>query len=224
LAHPPKRLRRLTLKGAQPAARQSRFRGYLANSLAVDETQSCTMAASVQSCKDSEEQNVNAPDRAALAAPERHLFVVEWRDGFKIGIAQVDAEHRHLFTLVKALNLANIDGTLSELLDYVVTHFTHEQEAMETSGFPDFRQHLALHEQFSAQVADFLSSGSEWTEERVQELRRFLNKWLVGHILTHDLRFGRWYQEHGRQHQYAQPVVAQQRPRVGWFDRFLGRG
>jgi hemerythrin len=166
---------------------------------------------------------MNAPDRQMIAAPERHTFVVEWRDGFKIGIAQIDAEHRHLFTLVKALNHDNIDDTLGELLDYVVTHFTHEQETMESSGFPDFHQHLALHEQFGAQVAEFLSSASDWDEERVQELRKFLNKWLVGHILTHDLRFGRWFQEHGKQH-HPQPVAAQQKPKVGWFDRFLGRG
>jgi hemerythrin len=168
---------------------------------------------------------MNAPDRHvdAHAAAKPHQFVVEWRDGFGIGIAQVDAEHRHLFTLVKSLDVAKIDDALGELLDYVVTHFTHEQEAMETSGFPDFRQHLGLHEQFSAQVADFLSTGSGWDDERVQELRKFLNKWLVGHILTHDLRFGRWLQEHGRQGA-SQPVPLQARPKVGWFDRFLGRG
>lgn len=155
-------------------------------------------------------------------AAERHIFVVEWRDGFKVGVTQIDAEHRHLFTLVKALSAANVDDTLGELLDYVVTHFTNEQELMESSGFPDFRQHLALHEQFSAQVAEFLSSSSEWDESRIQELRKFLNKWLVGHILTHDLRFGRWYQEHGRQHlEQAMPI--QPRPKVGWFDRILGR-
>lgn len=168
---------------------------------------------------------MNAPDRhiAAQAAAKPHPFVVEWRDGFRIGIAQVDAEHRHLFTLVKSLSAANIDDTLGELLDYVVTHFTHEQDAMQASGFPDFRQHLALHEQLSAQVAEFLSAGAGWDEERVQELRRFLNKWLVGHILTHDLRFGRWYREHG--HQLAPHAVPlQAKPRVGWFDRFLGRG
>jgi hemerythrin len=156
-----------------------------------------------------------------MNAPDKHLFVVEWRDGFRIGVAQVDAEHRHLFTLVKDLDVSNVDETLGELLDYVVTHFTHEQELMESSGFPDFRQHLGLHEQFSAQVADFLSADTQWDEVRIHELRRFLNKWLVGHILTHDLRFGRWYHEHRQPITQAAPLQA---ARVGWFDRFLGRG
>lgn len=129
----------------------------------------------------------------AEATATKSPFVIEWRDGFKIGVAQVDQEHRHLFTLVRALNLDSVDRTVEELLDYVVTHFSNEQELMEKSGYPAFEQHLKLHEEFGAQVAEFLGSEGAWTEDRVQELRRFLNKWLIGHIMTHDLRFGKWH-------------------------------
>jgi hemerythrin len=72
-------------------------------------------------------------------------------------------------------------------------HFSNEQALMERSGYPAFEQHLKLHEDFAAHVAEFLSNGDDWNEERVQDLRRFLNKWLVGHIMTHDMRFGKWY-------------------------------
>lgn len=129
---------------------------------------------------------------------KRAPFVVEWRDGFKINIPQVDYEHRHLFALVKALNLESVDRTLEELLDYVVTHFSNEQALMEESGYPAFEEHLQLHEAFSAFVGEFLGSADTWSEDRIQELRRFLNKWLIGHILTHDMRFGNWHvRRHG---------------------------
>ncbi len=158
-----------------------------------------------------------------LERPAHGGFVVEWRDGFRIGVDQIDAEHRHLFILVKSLNVNSVQDTLGELLDYVVTHFTHEQDLMESSGFPDFHQHLALHENFSSQVAEFLSGSDEWSDERIQELRRFLNKWLVGHILTHDLRFGRWYIEQ-RKDTAIRMTAPPPKHRVGWFDRLLGRG
>jgi len=135
-------------------------------------------------------------------------FVIEWRKGFQVNIEQVDQEHQHLFTLVKALSLDSVQETVEELLDYVVVHFSNEQALMEKSGYPGFEQHLKLHEDFATHVADFLGNGEEWTEDRVQELRRFLNKWLVGHIMTHDLRFGKWYAEH------AQPAAAVQEPPV----------
>ena len=35
------------------------------------------------------------------ATPRKAPFVVEWRDGFKINVPQVDSEHQHLFALVK---------------------------------------------------------------------------------------------------------------------------
>ena len=146
-------------------------------------------------------------------------FVIEWRDGFKIGIAQVDQEHRHLFTLVRALNLASVDHTVDELLDDVVTHFSNEQEMMEKSGYPAFEQHLKLHEEFAAQVGDFLGSDQAWSEERVQDLRRFLNKWLIGHIMTHDLRFGKWLASRPVVSAPVAPVV---RKPSGFFARLFG--
>ncbi len=126
----------------------------------------------------------------------RAPFVIEWRDGFKINIPQVDAEHKRLFELICALNLQSVDQTIEELLGYVVTHFSNEQKLMEDAGYPAFEQHLKLHEDFGTHVADFLGTGDEWSEDRVQELRRFLNKWLIGHIMTHDLRFGNWFAQH----------------------------
>jgi hemerythrin len=148
-------------------------------------------------------------------------FVVEWRDGFSIHIAQIDREHRHLFQLVKRLDVSTADETVDELLDYVVTHFSNEQKLMEDSRYPGFAQHLKLHEQFGVSVAEFLGASDAWTDERVHELRRFLNKWLIGHILTHDLRFGNWYREHVTTD--APEVVALPQRKVGWFDRLLGR-
>lgn len=146
-------------------------------------------------------------------------FVIEWRDGFKVNISQVDREHRNLFALVKALNLQSVEQTVEDLLDYVVMHFSNEQALMEKSGYPAFEQHLKLHEEFGAQVADFLGNGEPWNEERVQELRRFLNKWLIGHIMTHDLRFGKWHAEH---HGENAPQVHAPRERRGFFARVFG--
>ena len=150
-------------------------------------------------------------------------FVVEWREGFRTGIEQIDAEHRQLFAMVKRLDAANVKQMMDDVVDYVVTPFTHEEELMERSGYPGLQRHVEMHETLATRVSEFLVGGAGWSEQRVQEFRTFLNKWLVGHILTHDLRFGRWFQEHGRQ-AGMQPVPVQAKPKVGWFDRFLGRG
>jgi hemerythrin len=135
-----------------------------------------------------------------LSPPPIKPFAVEWREGFSIGIEQLDREHRHLFSLVLALNLDSVGQTMEKLLDYVVIHFSDEQNAMDRSGYPALEQHLRLHEEFAAKIADFLVTGDDWTEERVQELRRFLNKWLIAHIMTHDMRFGKWLANESKPH------------------------
>lgn len=135
-----------------------------------------------------------------LSPPPIKPFAVEWREGFSIGIEQLDREHRHLFSLVLALNLDSVGQTMERLLDYVVIHFSDEQNAMDRSGYPALEQHLRLHEEFAAKIADFLVTGDDWTEERVQELRRFLNKWLIAHIMTHDMRFGKWLANESKPH------------------------
>ena len=51
---------------------------------------------------------------------KRTPYVVHWRDGFKINVPQIDQEHKHLFFLLEALSLENVEATVDELLDYRV--------------------------------------------------------------------------------------------------------
>jgi hemerythrin len=147
-------------------------------------------------------------------------FVVEWREGFRTGIEEIDAEHRQLFALVKRLDAANVKHVLDELVEYVVTHFTHEEALMERSGYPGRQRHVELHEQLAGRVSAFLVGGTEWSEPRVQQLRMFLNKWLVGHIVTHDLHFGRWYHASGPA---TEPLPLDEEPTPSLFGRLFGR-
>lgn len=152
--------------------------------------------------------------------PGRHgSFVVEWREGFRTGIAEIDAEHQQLFALVKGLESNNARQLLEALAEYVVTHFTHEEALMARSGYPRLHRHVELHEGLSARVSEFLVGGTAWSDQRVQDLRTFLNKWLVGHILTHDLHFGRWYHARGPS---TEPLPLPEHE-GSWFGRLLGK-
>ena len=151
---------------------------------------------------------------------ERSAFVIEWREGFKINIPEVDQEHQQLFALVKALNLASVEKTLQALLDYVVTHFATEQALMEKHGYPAYEAHVKLHVAFGDQVNEFLPVGDTWSEERIQKLRRFLNKWLIGHIMTHDLNFGKWLDEQNAAAHL--PIAVAPVEKKGVFARLFG--
>ena len=114
-------------------------------------------------------------------------------------------------------------GQASIILSLCATELPLElkQSPLDRSAVDAFEQHLRLHEEFAAQVADFLGNGESWTEDRVQELRRFLNKWLIGHIMTHDLRFGKWHASHHAPIAHAVPVQ-KTLASIGFFARLFG--
>ena len=143
--------------------------------------------------------NGTTPSFSMAEAPKqaKSADAIEWREGFKIGVSQADLEHRHLFELVQALNLACVQDGVAELMEGVASHFSSEQDLMEKSGYPALEQHVELHREFAAQVHDFLAAVQVWSEDHVQELRHFLDKWMIGHIMTHDLRFGLWTERNG---------------------------
>ena len=123
-------------------------------------------------------------------------FVSEWRNALEIGDKQIDTEHRKLFTLVKDLEHGRVEQTVSALKDYAVTHFTNEQAMMRRQNYPNLEAHIEMHETFKRSVNSICEENAPWTEERVLDLKRFLNKWLRGHIGTHDQRFGEWMRTH----------------------------
>jgi hemerythrin len=139
-----------------------------------------------------------------------------WRENFRMNIATIDVEHRLLFTLVRQLKVGNVRETLDELLEYVHTHFRHEQQLMDASGYPDADEHRLQHRHLADRVARHHDCTDGWPGPRVESLRAFLNGWLESHILIHDLAFGRWYAESERRRQAS---TAQR----SWLDSTLGR-
>ena len=135
---------------------------------------------------------------------ERRVYVVEWKDAYSNGIDEVDAQHKHLFFLVKCLKVETMEKTLDELADYVFSHFSTEQKLMDESEYPDRDRHRQIHDQFVSTVAECIANDEPWNEDRLHDLRKFLNKWLIGHIMTDDQQFGRWY----KQYQYHQNFEA----------------
>lgn len=148
--------------------------------------------------------------------------LVEWSDDLVIGVASADQAHRQLFSLVHALKLETLERHRIDLESALARHFSSEQAMMERSSYPASEQHTRLHDEFRAQVKAYLDADGVWDESRVQELRRFLNHWLVGHIMAHDLRFGKWYVRQ-QAHAAQRLSTARMHQPAGIFARWLGR-
>ena len=122
-----------------------------------------------------------------------------WDERYMTGEDIVDAEHQQLVRIINEVveqvsnetPEARINAILSQLVDYAVVHFRHEEELMvETGCDPRFiAAHEQVHREFANQVIkmrEFSGAGSG-----TEDLLRFLTSWLAHHILGIDQAMAR---------------------------------
>lgn len=127
----------------------------------------------------------------------------QWDSRYTVGNDAIDADHQRLFALfnefVNAVNdnhgEGEIQGVLTELLEYTDYHFDREERLMQEYGYPDYPAHKALHDAFVRQVHD-VNSALDAGGEKGAYVLSVLGKWLTGHILGVDTKVGAWLASH----------------------------
>jgi hemerythrin len=125
-----------------------------------------------------------------------------WTEDYKIGLAELDAQHLMLFAVINQIDINIEAGRAGELLDdllgalanYVQYHFEFEEAMMIAHGYPpapDHRQgHCRLVQSLSSLIAP--ASGQADKLGHALKVRRFVIDWLVDHIMTEDADFARY--------------------------------
>ena len=122
----------------------------------------------------------------------------QFTDDCKIGIEQIDEEHRKLFSMVneaaEALQRADVEEkTVIELIlnlrNYAVIHFKHEEEHMEKRNDPELPRQKKEHEAFREKINSISLDGltGEAGRSMLEELLLYLSRWLYHHILGSDI-------------------------------------
>ena len=115
--------------------------------------------------------------------------LVEWNDSYKIGEASIDEQHQELFMraadIIAAVNHESQMLSALRLYQYTRTHFSHEEELMRRSNYPDIAAHLLQHETLLRQLQLFLQHITRDTLVK-DELEDFIAQWFLGHIANSD--------------------------------------
>jgi hemerythrin len=129
---------------------------------------------------------------------ETSLFpVFAWEEHYRIGIDNIDHQHRHLVDLLNQLSGELLQGNLNaaarqdylqELVEYTHYHFEDEERFMDDSGLDAgfIAQHKRDHQQFIRQIGMFAPEIEHSTDEVMAVLLKFLFSWLIFHILGSD--------------------------------------
>ncbi len=126
----------------------------------------------------------------------------EFTEDCMIHIDQIDEEHRRLFQMLNEA-FAMVQETedvsaitlslLSNLKNYAMTHFAHEEAYMESIHDPELPLQKTEHAMFAKKVNSFVpdTSSPEAAKESLNDLLTYLVRWLYRHILCSDMMIGK---------------------------------
>lgn len=120
------------------------------------------------------------------------------KDEFKTNIEIIDQQHEKLFEITNEAymlltNDFKIDKydeilvILQSLKDYTQFHFETEEKYMESINYKKLFSHKIEHSYFINKLEDIdLTHLDSNQDDSIKELLKFLNDWLVNHILQND--------------------------------------
>jgi hemerythrin len=107
-----------------------------------------------------------------------------WRDEYRTGRADIDAQHEHLFALAELLAepepAEDMRVHVLELFKHTREHFGTEEALMKASHYPGYREHVAMHDV----LLDMLVNLSQEIHDNrcTNELLMDIAQWFVDHI------------------------------------------
>jgi hemerythrin-like metal-binding protein len=125
------------------------------------------------------------------------MALIEWRDEFNTGIADVDHEHRELVDLINRLHEHMVSGAdrvrvrdfLGEVFARIAAHFALEESIMRKHGYDDYHAHKTEHEQLLDEIRDIMDAQENAAASRYQEqLASTVRDWFVNHFKSKDAR------------------------------------
>ena len=126
---------------------------------------------------------------------------------FRTGVPLIDRQHEAYLALVERVfalcALAHVDraqlaAEVGHALTYAVEHFATEEQLMLAVKYPLYRQHLAKHDQFRAQVDRFAAELTLDTllDNYTARLAKWLVDWFAAQVQTDDLRLAAFLRKH----------------------------
>lgn len=128
----------------------------------------------------------------------------EFKEEFATGIEKLDAEHKkifeltdHVYQLLTDENILFKEDEFHEILDglqdYVIEHFTDEEEYMASIQFAELDWQKEQHQKFAEKMNEFSEAAKALSlknqDEVLLKLLDYLVEWLEKHIVECDMKY-----------------------------------
>lgn len=126
---------------------------------------------------------------------------IQWRDQMSVGVPAIDEDHKRLIDLInrfETLAKSDLQGKdeaalrtiLGSLAGYARDHFAREERLQAAAGYPGLEENRAEHLKLTAALAAMINRFSDPKERDAppEDMTRFLQKWLIDHVIKCDLK------------------------------------
>jgi hemerythrin-like metal-binding protein len=128
-----------------------------------------------------------------------------WDDRLRVGIPEIDEQHRRLVAMMGDFHIAMKEGrsrqvqleVVSGLIDYAKEHFATEERWFACYDYPNTERHKQRHQEFIARVIAFKDKIELGQLGVGIEISLFLSDWFYQHVHEEDQQYGHYFQERG---------------------------
>jgi hemerythrin len=114
---------------------------------------------------------------------------IEWKDSYKIGDAEIDAQHQVWFGKINDFLVATDKEALKlcemKMYQYTRVHFKHEETLMRAINYSGLHEHIGKHNELLSHLNVISEEMTNDTLDLVK-WRSFLSAWLLNHIAVTD--------------------------------------
>lgn len=129
---------------------------------------------------------------------------LEWQEGYRVGVAQFDAEHKALLERINGIVTAEVDtremhwssAPLGVLIDDILHQFDHEEIVMDRTYYPQLGDHRRSHDRLLRNLMRQIGKCRKG-EITILEFGTYLYDWLLEHILQEDMKLGAYLRQRG---------------------------
>lgn len=126
------------------------------------------------------------------------LPIFYWRHEYCINIQKIDDHHKQMLAkankLCEAIDLKKeslvLDASINFLIDFVLYHFTEEENLLKEHYYNDYESHRNKHQQLIEDVLKIKQQLNNDGVEMNMEMLDLFKDWIINHILTEDRKYG----------------------------------
>ena len=122
---------------------------------------------------------------------------IEWTTDMSVGSDVLDTHHK---MIIDCLNLLHpliettgreddVHAVLAKLEEFVLVHFSEEEQCMKKAGYPDWPAHKELHDKMYDLVFDMKSDVEQGRALDAEHLFNTIYTWFLEHIMGEDKKY-----------------------------------